>query len=57
MVQLIEQTVRKDGATIYADEFVPYRNLTKTGYGHKRIQHNAQAYVKGYVHTIAVECF
>src|ERR1700693_5477738 len=42
---------------IFTDEYASYRNLSRLGYGHKRIYHRARIYVRGNVHTNTIEGF
>jgi transposase-like protein len=44
-------------STIYTDEWKSYMQLGKKGYQHRRIQHKAQIYVSGTVHTNTIEGF
>jgi transposase-like protein len=44
-------------ALVYTDEWKPYTNLPKHGYGHRRVNHTARVYVDGDVHTQTIEGF
>ena len=43
--------------TIYTDELKSYNGLAKHGYFHDRVNHSAQVYVSGDVHTNTIEGF
>ena len=45
------------GTVVYTDEAPVYRTLTKRGYQHSRIRHQAKVYVDGDVHTNTIEGF
>ena len=45
------------GSMIYTDEYHGYKKLGKTGYRHRRINHQARVYVDGDVHTQTIEGF
>lgn len=42
---------------IYTDEFGAYQGLTRMGYQHKRVHHEAKVYVSGDAHTNTLEGF
>jgi transposase len=42
---------------IYTDEWMPYNQLPRIGYTHRRIRHKARIYVEGDVHTQTVDGF
>ena len=42
---------------VYTDEFVVYGALTRMGYQHKRVHHEAKVYVAGDAHTNTLEGF
>ena len=44
-------------STIYTDELKSYNGLRKQGYFHDRVNHSAQVYVSGDVHTNTIEGF
>ena len=44
-------------STIYTDELKSYNGLRKQGYFHDRVNHSAQVYVSGDVHTQTIEGF
>lgn len=52
----VERSVRS-GACVYTDGFPYYRDLSKLGYRHDWIDHNAGEYVRGDVHTNGIEGF
>lgn len=45
------------GSQIMSDEFGSYRNLGKRGYTHCRVDHGAEEYARGNVHTNTIEGF
>jgi transposase-like protein len=45
------------GSLVYTDDWLPYRNLSKIGYTHRRINHRARVYVEGDTHTQTIEGF
>ena len=45
------------GTTISTDEWRPYKHLTSLGYNHARVNHSADEYVRGDVHTNTVDGF
>lgn len=45
------------GATLYTDEFPSYDHMTRLGYRHFRIEHQAKVYATGNVHTNSIEGF
>src|SRR3990172_7162372 len=44
-------------ATIFTDELKSYNGLPRAGYFHRRVNHSAQIYVSGEVHTNTIEGF
>jgi transposase-like protein len=44
-------------ATIYSDQYMPYRTLWWMGFKHKTINHGNKEYVRGNVHTQNIENF
>ena len=46
----------KDGATVYTDEHVGYRNLGRR-YHHEAVRHSVKEYVDGQAHTNGIESF
>lgn len=54
---IMKQVPRNEGNTIYTDELGSYNLVSKIGYTHERIQHAAQRYVRGMVHTNTIEGF
>ena len=42
---------------IYTDELPAYKNLSRAGYIHRRVNHSAKVYVRGGVHTNTIEGF
>ena len=44
-------------STVFTDEWTGYVDLSKMGYEHRRINHGAQIYVLGDVHTNTIEGF
>lgn len=55
MPHILERALPK--STVYTDEYTCYRDLTKSGYKHRRIQHSEKIYVSGDVHTNTIEGF
>lgn len=51
--RFIEQTAQPD-ATVYSDDFAPYRKLTQP---HRTVRHTVSQYVDGQVHTNGIESF
>ena len=45
------------GTMVFTDEAMMYRSLTRRGYPHKRVHHQAKVYVDGDVHTNTIEGF
>jgi hypothetical protein len=45
------------GTTISTDEWRPYKHLASLGYNHARVNHSAEEYVRGDVHTNTVDGF
>lgn len=45
------------GTKVYTDGFPYYRDLTKIGFHHAWVDHNAKEYVRGDVHTNGIEGF
>lgn len=45
------------GATVYTDELAVYNYAQRWGYEHARVNHAAQEYVRGTVHTNTIEGF
>ncbi|MFC2020370.1 IS1595 family transposase [Chloroflexota bacterium] len=44
-------------ATLYTDTFPSYDHMTRIGYKHLRIEHQAKEYVRGNIHTNTIEGF
>lgn len=44
-------------AILYTDEFPSYDHMTRIGYKHLRIEHQAKVYVRGSIHTNNIEGF
>jgi transposase-like protein len=44
-------------AVLYTDTFPSYDHMTRLGYTHLRIAHEAKEYVKGNIHTNSIEGF
>ena len=44
-------------STVFTDEHTAYNDLPKRGYQHKRVNHSANVYVDGDVHTNTIEGF
>lgn len=47
----------RPGVRVFTDGFHYYRDLAKLGYLHESVDHNAREYVRGDVHTNAIEGF
>jgi transposase len=48
----------KDGSKIYTDDWTGYRRLTeRLGFEHEQVNHSANEYVRGDVHTNSIESF
>jgi len=45
------------GANVMTDEFCIYKGSTKAGYKHDTVNHGAEEYVRGDVHTNTIEGF
>lgn len=45
------------GTTISTDEWRPYKHLASLGYNHARVNHSAEEWVRGDVHTNTLEGF
>jgi len=45
------------GSRIYTDGFAYYRDLARLGFAHEWVDHNAEEYVRGDVHTNGIEGF
>lgn len=45
------------GAKVFTDGFPYYRDLAGLGFLHEWVDHNAEEYVRGEVHTNGIECF
>jgi hypothetical protein len=45
------------GSMVFTDDWAGYDPLNRMGYRHRRINHSARVYVKGDVHTQAIEGF
>jgi len=43
------------GSTIYTDEWQPYEQLPRFGFGHSAVNHRSGEYVRGTVHTQGIE--
>ena len=56
LVPFMAKRVSSD-ATLYTDEFPTYDHMTRLGYKHKRIDHHAEVYVNGDIHTNSIEGF
>jgi transposase len=55
MPHVVEKVLPK--STVYTDELKSYHTLTRSGYFHRRIQHNERIYVSGDIHTNTIEGF
>ncbi len=47
----------KRNAILYTDTFPSYDHMTRIGYKHLRIEHQAKEYVRGNIHTNNIEGF
>lgn len=47
----------RPGARVFTDGFHYYRDLTKLGFLHESVDHNAKEYVRGDIHTNGIEGF
>jgi len=56
LVPFITRNVDRD-ATLYTDEFPSYDTMSRIGYKHIRINHNARVYAIGKTHTNTIEGF
>jgi transposase-like protein len=56
LVPFMAKTVNQS-ATLYTDEFPTYDHMTRLGYTHLRIEHQAKKYVNGNIHTNSIEGF
>ena len=56
LVPFITKNVDRD-ATLYTDEFPSYDIMSRIGYKHIRINHNARVYAIGKTHTNTIEGF
>ncbi|MFC2065554.1 IS1595 family transposase [Chloroflexota bacterium] len=56
---LVPFIVRKvdRNATLYTDTFPNYDTMTRIGYKHLRIEHQAREYARGHIHTNSIEGF
>jgi len=45
----------KPGATVMTDEYKPYGHISKLGYDHQRVNHDAKTFVIGEAHTNTIE--
>lgn len=54
LLPIIQANV-KIGTTIYSDEYAPYKKLTKLGYNHGIIHHNAYRWSYGEISTNGIE--
>lgn len=45
------------GANLYTDEFPSYDTMSRLGYKHMRIEHQAKVYATGGIHTNSIEGF
>lgn len=56
VLDFVTRTVRP-GSRVFTDGFHYYRDLSKIGYRHEWVDHNAGEYVRGDVHTNGIEGF
>ena len=54
---MLDEHVAKDATILYTDELRVYDYLTRVGFKHLRINHEARQYVRGQIHTNNIENF
>jgi transposase-like protein len=55
--EFVEEVVDKNVSLVSTDENAGYRNLRKAGFPHDTVNHKAEEYVRGNIHTNTIESF
>ncbi len=50
----IQKNISPD-SVVYSDQYFAYKSLTKRGFKHDSVNHSAQEYARGFVHTNTIE--